>query len=367
MSKILNIDFYPISSGMNPYIEIVREALESVMPCRIKEFVYSEKYYLKNKQSTDAVYMNWFENIQTDNILRTLVRALRRIEMLWLIKRCGIKVIVVIHNRMPHNSRNVELIRWFSKRIYKLADRIVILSNGTNEVIKEDLGDNYYKKIRSKITVLPHPSYYGVYPEKNINYRNVWKLSEKDFIYLFWGKIAPYKNVELFIDVAHKISEINSSAKFLIMGECSEKYRKEIVKRIDGNRNIILFPTRIDDSELTSVIRSANVVVMPLNKKTSLNSATLYLSLSCGVNVICPRIAAASDFEGVLYDYDYSNGDEHKEELEKKCRMAFDEYYGSNQIYDEKIRQIKNILESNHTKEIIGKKLADILTEVITI
>lgn len=365
MNEKLNIDFYPIKSGMNPYIEIVKESLKSQMDCNIKEFVYSEKYYLKNRDFVDVVYMNWYENVQTDSTLRTLLRALRRIEMLWLIKMCGIKTIVVIHNRIPHDSKNVNLIRWFSKRIYQIADRLVILSKGTVDICKADFGKKYYKKIDKKLVLVPHPDYYGVYPEKNLNFRNVWRVNKGDFVYLFFGNIAPYKNVEIFIEAAHKISKKNTNTKFIIMGKCNSEYKEAIIKRIGENKNIVLFPQMIDDSDLTSVIRSANVVVMPLDKESSLNSTTVFLTLSCGINVVCPRIACVSDFEGALYDYDYSNTEEHLRELVKACEMVYEEYSMFYQTYMGRIERFKNILSKDHSKETIGKKLANTIKKVI--
>lgn len=362
----INIDFYPIKSGINPYIEIMRELLEKQLDCNIKEFVYSEKYYLKNKKHTDIVYMNWYDNIQTTNTIRTLIRAIRRIELLCLIKKCKIKIVIVIHNRIPHNTKNIKLISWFSKEIYKIADKVVILSGGTIDVLKKDFGEKYYKKIENKISVVPHPNYYNVYPEKNIDFRNIWNVKKDDFVYLFFGNISPYKNVEVFIEAAQELSQKVNKAKFVIMGNCNNDYKKKLASKIGQNDNILLITREIENAELTSVIKSSNIVVMPFDKKSSLNSTTLFLALSCGVNVICSRIACVTDFSGKLYDYDYSDYVDHRNELVNMCEKAYEEFFDYPDTYRNRLNEIENKLKTDHEKVAVGKKLANVIRNVVS-
>ena len=350
---------------MNPYISIIKDSLKEQLNCEIHEFVYNEKYYIKNKNKVDVVYFNWYENIQTKGTLRTIIRAIRRIEILFLLKKLQIKTILVIHNRVPHNSKNIKIIKWFSKQVYKMADRLIILSEGTNTVLKNDFGTCFFEKIRKKIYILPHPDYHNVYPDLNINYRQKWNISNSDFVYLFFGNIAPYKNVELIIDAAKQIVEKNKQVKFVIMGKCDFSYKKYILNKIQSTKNIITIFQEINDKELTSVIKSANVVVMPLDKRSSLNSTTVFLTLSCGVNIVCSKIAGNVEFNGLIYDYDYDEKEQHLNNLICMCNKAYEEYNNDFNTYKSKIEKIDDILKNSHQKGVVGKKLATIITDLV--
>lgn len=362
----LKVLFYPDNSGMNPYITIIKKTLRDYKDIIIEPFVYNEKYYWGNKHEVDIVYLNWYENVQTESLLRTLIRALRRLELVHFIKSQEIKVVVVIHNRVPHNAKNTRLIKWFSEKLYDSADGLVILSGATLEMLKNQFGEKFYNKNENKIYHVPHPDYYDVYESNNIDYRKKFSIGKDDFVCLFFGSIAPYKNVELVIEAAKKLASKYKDIKFVIAGGCDTAYEENITKQIGNNKSIIFAPQRLKDDELMPLIDSSNVVVMPLDIRSSLNSTTFYLTITCRKNIVCPRIASAQDFNtDNLYLYDYSDKNEHLEKLVLTIDKAYSDYSFNPEAFDKKVSELSMELSNKNSKKIIGKKLYEVFDNVI--
>ena len=355
----INVDFFPYSGGGNPYIDLLRQGVEKAGKCNIREFSMSIKKYIKHNE-TDIVYLNWFDNVQNKTRIRTLYSIIKRLAILHTIKTRGTKIFIVIHNRLPHNVKNEKLIKWYMSRLFSLADVLPILSKGTTRIIQETFGNKIYENIKKKCTLIPVTHYIGVYPLSADNLRRKLNISNQDFVYLFWGSIEPYKNIELLINVAHRITNDHKDAYFIIAGKCDKEYENELHGLIDKNSQIIIIPGRIEDNELADLIDASNIVVVPLDIRSSINSGTCFVTFSLERTIICPRIPGIADFENqVFFDYIYKDNEEHALRLYEKCEEAYSEYKTSPDIFKQRGKKIKDELTAHYSNETIGKKLSD--------
>lgn len=356
---MINVEFFPYSGGSNPYIDILREGVEADGICKIEEFEIKPLRYLFKKIDTQVVYLNWYDNVQNPTRARTLYSITKRLFLLHTLKRRGIKVYIVLHNRLPHNAKNENDLKKYTKKLMVLADRLVILSNGTKDVFREFYGDKFYKRIENKLLLVPCTHYIGVYKTQNIDFRSKWKINNDEFVFLFWGSIQQYKNIELIIDTARKFQNHNMKAKFVLMGGCKEEYRNELVKKIDGLNNVLLIPRRIEDSELADVIMAASVIILPLDIKSSLNSGTCFVTFSLQKNIVCPRIEGLKDFnEDYFFDYEYTSEEDHSEKLFIAAKQAYDEWNQNPIAYHNREKDIFNELIDNYSGERIGRILS---------
>lgn len=348
---MVRVDIFPFDGGNNPYLNIIKSfIIENGF--ELGEFLYSERYYIINKNNTRFVYLNWFENIEEKSNVRTIIRAIRRIAFLLLLRIRNIKIIAVIHNRMPHDCKHRMITKWFIKRYYLLADRLVVLNKYTQNVLYEDYGRKFLNKVVDKIYTVPLPTYRGIYKDNNLNIRSHYNIKKEDFLYLFFGRIERYKNLELVIEAAKNISRKYNDVVFLIIGACNECYELELRKNIGGNEKIILINQEIDQNELLSFIKNSNIVVLPFNKKSSLNSSSCMLCMSYGKNVICPEIPALREVpSGLLYTYDYENYITHKKNLIYKCEEAYNDFINVRNFFQKKEDKIKKFANKEYSRE----------------
>lgn len=354
MSSKINVDFFPITGGSNPYIDILKQGVEDTEEISILEFKFSFLKYIFNKKNIKIVYLNWYDNVQNKNLLRTIYSILKRLSLLKVIKIKKIKVFIVIHNRLPHNAKNINLLKWYIKKLFIMADKLVILSTGTKNVVKDLFGEQFYLLVEDKFVHIPCTHYIGIYEKNNKQFRKIWGASKENFIYLFWGSIKPYKNIELLINIAHEITSKYSDTMFVIAGECSNAYAMELKRIVQDNTRIKLYLQKIEDDELADVIDASDIVVIPLDLKSSINSGTCFVTFSLHKNIICPRIEGLKDFsDEVFFDYEYDTYEQHHEALLKSAESAYIEWKRT----PEKFYNRENILYAELEKKYSGKTI----------
>lgn len=295
-----------------PYIEHRRQSyIWNMMNILRRQGVKLHSYMhgiknLENLMKCRYIYLNWFEDELTLYDKGCLIAA----------RLMGKKIIWVFHNRVPHDSsdyaKDVKKMFFMSK----VATYILLHSNNSRKQLKEIGGAGAAKKA----VYVPH-----------INYCNDYKpsVNEKEndssaFVYLYFGKVKPYKNIELLVKAFEMLSD--SNAKLIIAGKASDEQYAEKIRELCVNNNIELDLRHISDKEVYEYMQRADVVVLPYDKKSSMNSGAMIAAFSCKKPVIVPDIAMARDYKGKDYVYMYGYKDEaqHIEELVSAMHFACD-------------------------------------------
>src|SRR5690606_39824303 len=89
--------------------------------------------------------------------------------------------------------------------------------------------------------------------------------------------------------------------------------------------NIELKLKFIPDQEIPTLINEADLLVLPYDLKSSLNSGTAILAFSYGKSVICPEIGTISDLGQIknnVLHYQYASDKEHLSQLSTKIQDA---------------------------------------------
>ena len=293
---------YPSFNSTNQYISLISKAIknagyEVVSPVKKIEFL-----------CVDTFVLNWYENMPGSNVLPTF---LRKIAKLFLIKCGGKQIVWVVHNKKPHDDRS-GLSLLLMKILCLLSDKIIILSEETKTVLEKLVRNKRFYE--SKICKIPHPNYIGVYGEEKDSLINC----NSTIKFLFLGMIRKYKNIELLIDVFKELPR-EYPVHLTIAGSCMDEcYKKELELRADKyDDNITLCLKFIDDAEMVGLIQSNDILVLPYDINSSLNSGTIILGFSYHKTVISPMIGTLKEYSGsnFFYSYDYADDAEHKTKL----------------------------------------------------
>lgn len=254
-----------------------------------------------------AVILNWMENSLSDHVKRNLI----------LYKMMGVKICWIFHNRIPHDcSRKAEI-----KNMEWLADfcnYIIVLSKTSMEYLP------HARRNSRKCVYVPHINYIDNYPACKRNIRKEHEIAEDEFVFSFIGALRPYKNIEVVIQAYKDLSL--KSTKLLIAGSEGKKNYVSKLRMLCGEeKNIILDAGFISNSEMEAYLRASDVLTLPYDKVSSMNSGAMIMAFSYGRTVIIPKIAMAKDMEeeDFLFVYDYADEAENIRRMKEKMLEAY--------------------------------------------
>ncbi|MBD5448759.1 MAG: glycosyltransferase family 4 protein [Lachnospiraceae bacterium] len=282
-----------------------------------------------------GVVLNWYE--AKLNIYKCI--------MLGIYKLAGVRIIWVFHDMYPHRSKNV-LIAWLKMQsMIFLSDTIILHSKSSRYCLRR-----YYKPAVKKAVYIPHVNYCENYEDTGINYRAQLEIGDNEFVFLFFGFIETYKNVELLVQIFNEWDI--KDATLLIVGSPKEKQYTENIKRLsEKNRKIIIKDRYIPNSKVHAYLNTCDVAVMPYHKGSCINSGAMISAFSCGKTVIIPDIPMARDMKKLCYAYHYANEKDHKAVLEETMRRCYTSGKSANHRIGAKAREY--VMRNNSKEKVM--------------
>lgn len=341
----MKIAYFPFENNTNKYIQLSKTYLEA-NGCELVDF---EKIDFNNIQKIDAVFFNWFESVSEKWTIKALNNVLKKIKIIKKLKQNQVKIVFTFHNRISHGKKSIfnkMVVKKGMSMMYSYADAIILLSRDSRKYLREIISE---EDAASKEIYIPHPNYIGCYtkPIKD----NIYVKHEK-FQVLFVGAVKPYKNVELIIETAKKFQ--NYPIHFTIAGGCTNEYASELEKLAVDQTNISLELHFIEDDKLDCMIRNADILLLPYNIESSMNSGTVLLAFSNGRTVICPDISTLHDFcKNDYYSYTYNDKVEHFEHLIEQVEIAFNDWKNNREDFEKKGTDLLEEVKIKNSKQII--------------
>jgi len=308
----------------------------------------------------DAIYLNWFENIDGGAVWMPPLRYLRRKLQLMRIGRAGLPVLFCKHNRFPHNVRYPAL----SRDLYRELCRRAALIVAFNEDAEKDLREIFPKDdYAAKIRVIPPLNYIGAYPENpGAPIYEVVKRFKGRMILGCAGKISRYKNVELILRAAKELGDI----AFLICGQpSSPEYGERLQKQAEGLENVFTRFETVPDDEMQPLMDVSDILIMPYDTKSAANSGTGRMAFSYGRSVVTPDIASMNLIpEELIYKYHYDSDAEHYDRFLAAIRRAYEDWTRDPSILRRKGEKLRALMESDYSEEAISRKYQEIFREL---
>ncbi len=311
---------------------------------QIINYEYAREGFVSLEQ-IDCIYLNWIENELKEADKEYIERAVLK----------GIPVVWVFHNRIPHDSDEtsaLEKITWIAVH----STRIIVHSRRSIDILmKETPGID-----PEKCCYIPHPDFCGDYYGGE-DLRAKYKYQDKDVVFGFFGLLRRYKNLELLVEAFRGLRKAGmAEGRLLIAGRSeSESYARELVSIIQGDENIVLEDHYISALDMKSYLDAVDVLVLPYNKRSSMNSGVMIMAFSCGKTVIVPDIAMAEDFdEKDIYKYYYNNDEEHLISLREIMRGAIRD--GREELR-RRGKELEGFVRVNHSKNKVKELLLKIV------
>jgi len=293
----------------------------------------------------DYVWCHWRENYHEDPNVLLQFKSLATI---------GKKIIWNFHNKLPHETKNIQKAIDFMRTMANIAHKIIIHSGVSIKIIEKLCNSN--SEILSKIVFVPHPYYTGIYGLEKIEN----SLQNDKLKLCFFGSISKYKNIELLISA---IKELNfEDIELNIHGAGNAQYLEYLNSLIGKHGHIKTNFGFVGDKEIPEVLANCHLCVLPYNLDSSLNSGTTILAFSYGRSVISPLTGTLDDIEdkNLFFSYSYEEQSEHKEELKKQIFAIREKYNGN---YNELLKlgeKCKKYVCENNSFEQVAKQLAQV-------
>lgn len=296
---------------------------------------------------SDIFWLNWYESLDNRSLYTVIYSILRKMIELTLMKFCGGKILVVVHNKQPHEVFYYRLNIWFMKFLLKCSRRIIILSDESKSIISDMIGTRGLKKT---VKIL-HPSYKCI-PKQYSSMR------PERFTVLFSGLIRPYKNIELLLDLAIEHPDFD----FIISGNVLDSAYGDILNAKAKNASNIHLEYKYNtDEELNDLMEKASVLVLPYHIKSSLNSGMAMYAFSKGLNVVIPEIGTVKELKNrdLVFTYTYANEQEHYIALEKALLEAYNLFINDYRRFVLRAETIRKEIECNFSLEAISDQIRE--------
>lgn len=201
--------------------------------------------------------------------------------ILRIIRKKGIKGILLAHNLIPHESQPAA--EFFTRRLLKNINGMVCLSKSVRE-------DAHRFRPDLPVRVMPHPVYTN-YGEKISRAEAVKALKlSPDYRYLlFFGLVRKYKGLDLLLHAMNEM-ENREGWKLIIAGEFYDdrEFYDEIIDKYTLENRVVIFDYYIPDKDVNLLFSVADAVVQPYRSATQ--SGVTQVSHYYGVPMIVTNV-----------------------------------------------------------------------------
>ena len=314
--------------------------------------VYASLIHYAATSSAPIFHILW--NYKLTLIDRTL--------LLIYFKLLGKKLVFTAHNINAGERDGADsFLNRFSLRVqYWLDDHIFVHTPKMKDQLVQDFGVR-----EEKICVIPFGTY-DVVPKSSLSSAEAKQrlgLQTSDRTILFFGRITPYKGIDLLVDAFARISNHNESYRLLIAGEAmkeSERQWQNVQQTIEQSpmkKQVLQHIRHIGDSEIELYFKAADVLVLPYTQ--IFQSGVLFMAYSFGLPVIATDVGSFGRdiIEGTT---GYVCRPNDPEDLAK----VIEEYFSSDlfKTLDEQRDRIKSFIQASHSWDIAARKTSDVYT-----
>jgi beta-1,4-mannosyltransferase len=276
----------------NPYLSLL---FAEVGRRNVKISPFSRKSHLLKRH--DIIHIHWPEWLVTwSTIWRASFDITTSLGLLWLARRRGAALVWTGHNLEPHDLPRPRLWCLFQRLFLSQADLLVSFGDGATE----SLISRYPQLARIPVATIPHGhyrDYYTARPDANA-FREQVGLNHRSVLLCF-GLIKPYKNIPSIVRAWKQLPV--PRPQLVVAGRPTQPELEAAIKReADGVEDIHLFLRFISDEDVPTLFAVADVLLMPYEARSALNSGTAHLSLSLGKPAVLNDTATNRDLRKIF-------------------------------------------------------------------
>lgn len=267
----MRVWMWPKSSELNFYNDLLTDSLCGA-GLDIKDLKHGKLILqVGQARSGDIVHIHWIHHAyQNSNRLLFIAKSFIFVLTMLYLKLRNVQLIWTIHNLYPHHAKFPRMERFMRTLICRFCSKLIVASESIKWKVMMEFGVP-----ESKLSVVKHGHYLGVYKSKGMDFRRIYNISEDASIYLFLGAIKAYKGVE---DLIESFNAVKTKQSYLIIAGKADKEMEAYLKSVEDTENIILDLRFVPNDEVADLIRAVDVMVMPYKEITTSGSAILGLS-----------------------------------------------------------------------------------------
>ncbi len=334
------IGFYSFRSDSNSFIATQKSLLQK-MGYQVVELYpdHSVKTVLRRTRETPLIFFHWLENGNSKHYFQWLF-------LLFVLRLRGIKLVPFFHNKGLHNGSEakklVALI--FYRFLLRISAATVLLSQSSKQYLQLLAG----KKVADRVFYIPHSNYINDYP---LDPPDTVNRSRDKMRVLHTGLLKPYKNLEIILALSKQFAW--ADIEFVIHGYFSNpKYRENIESQAAELPNVQLIPEYIPEEQLPWVVSGADLLLLPYNVESAMNSGVAILAFSNRKRVLAPAISTVLEYpEDLNYLYRYSTPQQHLEQLSEQLLKAYTEWNQDRVAFAEKGDILYHLVEIQNSPE----------------
>lgn len=214
----------------------------------------------------------------------------------------GVTSATALRNMLPFDERERKrfplmsyirfklwLLRYIFLTSYKMADKVVFISEYSKSVVKE-----YIPSIDEKSVVIPH-GLNSLFLNSQDSYELPEYLAENTF-YLYVSRLDFYKAQKEIIQAWKKLNDEGFTYPIVLVGGNYNQYGEEVVDMIDelGLKNKVFYLGEVDYEKLPGLYKSARALLFASSCECCPN--ILLEKLAAGKPVLCSNIEPMPEF-----------------------------------------------------------------------
>jgi glycosyltransferase involved in cell wall biosynthesis len=226
-----------------------------------------------------------------------------------------------VHNGAPHELEHADIFLQLRRGVMERADRILV-----HNLESMNRLDEQGELDRSRVFLLPHASYLGVYEDEDRV--RVAKPSGRPTALCF-GMVRRYKAYERLLDRYVGLSKSKRIFDVKIAGAplANDTYGSELHDAYGSVPGVDLDLEAVDDADVMPLLRTATCLVLPHER--FLTSGSALLGLSAPLPIIAPASAQMRellppDNHDLLFDP--NNADDMIRAITQVCQLDSDEW-----------------------------------------
>ena len=243
-------EFLDVFDKLNPYLGFNTRF-------KLFNYVLNWAWLLFNYKKFDVVVVQWMQLLRYTSIEVLLLKYLQS----------NVKVIYVLHNIYPHNTKNSKILKRYNY-LYKTLKNIAVHTDKVKNIIQK-LNPN------ANVLRIEHGLFFEEFRQKSS------QINQKKCLIV--GYITKYKGVEDALHVLKFLKEKKIHLNLDIVGLCDSEYLKflnEMINEFNLNDQVSILSEEVSTNFLIQKINQSTMLWLPYKKISQ--SGVSYTSIGLG-------------------------------------------------------------------------------------
>ena len=200
-----------------------------------------------------------------------------------LARALGYRIVWTVHQVYPHELASPRVDRLGALTLARLSDLLLVHDEATATSVERELG-----AVARKVALVPHGSYVGVYrdgrPREQV--RAELGIPEDDFVFLCFGDLRAYKEVELLLSAFGRVSA--AGVRLVVAGSVgSDRSAAAVRDAASADARVTPLLGFVPEERVAELFGAADAAVFARGDGGT--SGALILALSLGVPAVVAR------------------------------------------------------------------------------